>query len=157
MYTFYKNGKSFPRITNLEHAVDILFQTDEEGRIMLAQIITVAPTHREWTSIPNKAKINAQGNIIVNRHGYQEVDFVRKQEDKPVVINVVVKDEIQQLFNLLEFSNYVWEYSNAVLEEMTASETVKIEPIPMDDSAGNSNVKESFLEETSVEETSLEN
>ena len=94
-YTHF-NKNSVPRQAglNLDNVVNFIFNQDELGKITACQVLMNAPAINVWREIADKAKIGRDGQILVNRHGYQEITFIRKQEQNHLIINLLTKDDI---------------------------------------------------------------
>lgn len=99
-YTHYtRNGTGRIASLNVNKIANvILHETDEDpNKITAMQILLDVPTTQVWREVPNKARIDREGRIAVNKAGVQEIDFVRKQEQQHIIINILNKEEIVKI------------------------------------------------------------
>ena len=101
------------------------------------QILLDVPTTQVWREVPNKARLDREGRIAVNKAGVQEIDFVRKQEQQHIIINILNKEEIISIATQLglnlegkEFSSLLDEVQGVAIPEefsMEVSEALDTE------------------------------
>jgi hypothetical protein len=96
-YTHYnKNNEQRVAGINTDFIANYIFHEDELGEITACQILLNVPTTSVWREVPEKAKIDKNGNIIINKQGFQEVGFTRKQEQQHIIINILKEDEMKR-------------------------------------------------------------
>lgn len=128
---FTKDGTQRVAALNTDLIANLIFheQDTDPNKITALQILMNVPTTQTWREVPNKARIDREGRIAVNKNGVQEIDFVRKQEQQHIIINILDKEDIVKIAEALnidltgkEFSSLLDEVQGVAIPEEFSAE-----------------------------------